>query len=121
MSTRLFSLIICAAALLAAGGCNSFSGSASEDGAIKPDPKNDPQATLKSIQIFRCDDRSLLYVDFMADGLSARLKRKPTDLSIELRASAPGEPFVAEQYSISADGKKVEVRRTNRAAIACVP
>lgn len=125
MSLRVVSLVSCAAALAVIAGCNPSPDPAQGNGAFPGGAEGKGSdvglpPSVKLTRIFRCADRDTYYADLLADDLTARLRRQPTGPATELRASAPGEAFVAEQYSLSADGESLEVRRPGKAPVSCV-
>jgi hypothetical protein len=111
------SVALCAAALGLAG-CKK-----------EPEPMNigtgDPQASelanaapvelppaLKASKTLRCKDNSLVYIDFMADDLTAHLKTDKAGAITNLKAPEKGQAFVSEDGSTKVEGSGDEVTLT---------
>lgn len=67
-----------------------------------------PPAVKESVS-YRCKDNSVVFVDFLADDLSANLRAKREDMPTQVKATEPGGKMTAEGYSISGSGKSVQI------------
>ena len=77
------------------------------DNLAKAAPVTLPPAIRES-KTYRCADNSLIYVNFLTDGLTANLRDNPGEPPIAvLKAPRPGAPFVAEGFSLSGSGDTV--------------
>ncbi|MFZ5705909.1 MAG: hypothetical protein ACOY5R_11670 [Pseudomonadota bacterium] len=67
---------------------------------------------------YRCTDGALVYVDFFSNN-TAMLKKDKSETGTQLKAEAPGKPYVAEGLSVSGDGPQVEIAMPGKAAQSC--
>ncbi len=125
--TRTTLLALAAAAALA--GCNR------DDHTIITEPGGrDPMAealanagpvelppAIQASRIYRCRDNSLVYIDWMADGRTANYRPERGASPVMLRAPEPGEPLVAEGYSLtgSAEGSTITITRPDQGEQSC--
>ena len=96
-------IVIAAAAALAA--CDS------SDHTIVSGP-GDPNApevntvgvvlppAIAASKIYRCKDNSVVYIDWLNDHVSANFRASQSDTPTQLKAAVPGDPLVAEGYSL---------------------
>lgn len=113
------------AALFILGACNSEPEQVG--GPIDPQAdalKNAPPVQLppqiKLAKSFRCKDNSLVHISFMNDDVTVVIRGKAEEPPVAtLRAPAPGQPFVAEGYSLSGDGNSVTYKSPNSPNQTC--
>lgn len=69
-----------------------------------------PPALLSS-KSYRCQDNSLVYVDFFNDGTTANIKTKKNGTPTALTAPAAGQPYVGDGYTVagSATDKTIKI------------
>jgi hypothetical protein len=84
----------------------------------KATPKELPPS-IASSHTYRCKDNSLVSVDFMSDNKTAVLRATKDGSPTLLVAPAPGEPFVAEGYSLSGSGKSINLTQPGKGSQAC--
>ena len=73
----------------------------------KAAPVTLPPAILES-KTYRCADNSLVYINFLTDGLTVNVRDKQEEPPIAtLKAPEPGAPFVSEGFSLSGSGDTV--------------
>lgn len=94
---------------------------------------NDPQAEalakappvtlpppIKSSEIYRCKDNSLVYVTYLADDVTAMVRDKQDGAPVAtLTAPAKGEPFVSEGYSLALDGANIAYSAPGKGKQSC--
>src|SRR3546814_12073156 len=56
-------------------------------------PPVEMPAAVKDSRSYRCKDNSVIYVDFLADDVSANLRTARDATPVALKAAAPGDPF----------------------------
>lgn len=111
---------------IALAGCNS----SSEPEVLDTNP--DPMANMlntaapiempppvKSSEIYRCKDNSIVYVDFLADDKSANIRTERDGLPTLVKAEEAGQPMTAEGYSLSGSGDEVQIAVEGGAAQRC--
>jgi len=99
------------AALLALSACDKADNTISADGPIdtqaaelaKAEQVTLPPAIANS-RTYRCKDNSLIYVNFLTDGVTANVRDvQESPPRTILTAPAAGQPFVSEGFSLSGD------------------
>lgn len=70
-------------------------------------PPVEMPAAVKDSRSYRCKDNSVIYVDFLADDVSANLRTAKDATPIALKAEAPGEPFKSGDYGLVGSGPSV--------------
>jgi hypothetical protein len=87
--------------------------------ALKNAPPVQLPPTMKD-KTYRCKDNSLVYVSFSSDNLTALVRDKQEEPPVAtLKAPAPGQPFVAEGFSLSGSGDSVTYKSPDSAAQTC--
>lgn len=75
---------------------------------------------VKDSRSYRCKDNSLIFVDFLADNVTANLRMEKDGTPTKLVAPAAGEPFAAEGgYEVAGTGGSVTVTVPGKAAQSC--
>lgn len=122
------SLPFAAAALLALAACHN---APQQVDTTAPDPNAEAvNAALASGNIvlppamtgevtFRCHDQSLVTVDFFQGDTQVMVKATPNDTGTRLTANAPGQPYVADGYSLSGSRTSVTVTRPGHPEQTC--
>ena len=79
-----------------------------------------PPALLASKQ-YRCKDNTVVFVDFMNDGLTANFKKNKDDVPTKLTAASAGAAFEGEGYTVkgSPTDKAVSITRPGKGAQDC--
>lgn len=67
---------------------------------------------------YRCADNRLVYIDFFSDN-TAHYKTAKDGAATNLKAEAPGKPYVADGYSVSGDGPTVDIAAPGKASQSC--
>jgi len=89
------------------------------DALAKAPPVQLPPAIAAS-RTYRCRDNSLVYVNFMTDGLTATVRDvQEGPPAATLKAPAQGEPFVAEGFELSGNGDRVTYKSPDAASQSC--
>ena len=85
------------------------------------DPASLPPAIVAS-KIYRCKDNSVVYIDWLADNLSANLRSDKNGAAALVKAPEAGKPMVADGgYSLngSATSSSITVARPDKGSVAC--
>ena len=85
------------------------------------DPASLPPAIVAS-KIYRCQDTHLIYVDWLADNLSADIRTDKNGAAILVKAPEAGKPMVSDSgYSLtgSATGSSISVKLPGQGAESC--
>lgn len=77
-----------------------------------------PPPVLSS-SVYRCDDNSVIYVDFLGDGKSANLRTTESGPVIRLAAADAGKPFQGEDYVLDGNGPSVKFAAPHKKSQAC--
>ena len=113
------------AALILLAGCQSE--------PIKVGEGTDPQAealknaapvqlppAIKEAKTYRCKDNSLVYVTFLDDDMTAMVRDKQEEPPVAtLKAPAPGQPFVAEGFSLEGSGNTITYKSPDAPTQSC--
>ena len=126
MKKEILTLTLLASAAL--GGCDNkdhtiVAGTPNDNqpAVAKIDPSLLPPAIVAST-IYRCKDNSVVYIDWLADNLSANFRAKQNDTPKVLKAPEAGKPLTtADGYSLtgSATGATVTLTRPGMGAQSC--
>ena len=121
-----FLLVSIGTALFALGACND-----DKPEVVGRDPQ-DPLAgelnnaapielppSVKSSKAYRCGDGSLLFVDFMSDDKTAMVRTEKEGVAAKLVMEEPGEPFTADDYSLTGNGNTVTVELPEKDTLTC--
>ncbi len=73
---------------------------------------------IQATRTYRCKDNSLLYAEFLTNN-SARLRAEQGGEATVLTATAEGEPYIAEGYSLSGNGTTVNYTAPGKGAQSC--
>ena len=119
-------LVITLVAAAALAGCNKESHTivAGPDTGDTAPVANGPVALPPAIaasKTYRCDDNSLIYVDWLADNKTANLRTDPTGSPTQVVAPEAGEPLTAEGYSLtgSASSSSITLARPGHGSQSC--
>ena len=120
----LIAAAIAASALLA--GCNSQPETVTGGNRADPTAREVAAAppvqlppSVKESKIYRCKDNSVVYIDYLSDGLGANYRAGKEDLPVRLTAPAAGEAFVSEGYSLTGTGDTVTIARPGKPGQSC--
>jgi hypothetical protein len=90
-----------------------------ENELAKAPPAPLPPA-VKDSRTYRCKDNSLIYVDFLADDLTANLRTEKEGLPTKLVAPEKGKPFeAAGGYKVEGSGKQITATLPGKDALGC--
>jgi hypothetical protein len=88
--------------------------------ALKNAPPLQNMPSIKAEKTYRCKDNSLVYVSFLTDDVTALVRDKQEEPPVAtLKAPAPGQPFVAEGFSLSGSGANVTYDSPDSASQTC--
>ena len=124
MKKEILSLALLAAAL---SGCDNkdhtiVAGTPEENAKPAPtiDPASLPPAIVAS-KIYRCKDNSLVYIDWLADNVSANFRPEKTATPVTLKAAEAGKAMTAEGYSLTgnATAPTITLERPGKGSQSC--
>jgi hypothetical protein len=113
------------AALLILAACNTepqeVGGPADPQAdALKNAPQVQLPPSIKEAKTYRCKDNSLVYVTFMNDNVTAAVRDKQEEPPVAtLKAPAPGQPYVAEGFSLSGSGGSITYKSPDAPSQTC--
>ncbi len=121
-------LLLALAAAAALAGCNKenhtiVAGPDGDEGDSLPtvnEPVTLPPSILTS-NIYRCKDNSVVYIDWLSDHKSANFRASQDAVPVALTAPEPGQPMVADGYSLSGatGAATVTLSRPGKASQEC--
>ena len=76
-------------------------------------------ATVMASRTFRCQDNSLLYIDFMNDNMTANLRKTKAGDAIALAAPEAGKPYVGGGYTVSGSGETATITEPGKSPQPC--
>ena len=113
-------LIVALAAALAA--CNQQDQAAADTAneAANAAPIELPPSIVAS-KIYRCKDNSVVYIDWLSDNRSANVRVEKNGPATHVAAPEPGQPMVAEGFSLTgaAADSSVNLTRPGKGAQSC--
>jgi hypothetical protein len=75
---------------------------------------------IKSSKAYRCKDNSLVYVTLLADDVTAMVRDKQEEPPVaNLKAPAPGQPFVSEGFSLTVSGNSITYNSPDKGSQRC--
>jgi hypothetical protein len=75
---------------------------------------------IKSSKTYRCKDNSLVYVTLLADDVTAMVRDKQEEPPVaNLKAPAPGQPFVSEGFSLTVSGNNITYNSPDKGTQSC--
>lgn len=76
---------------------------------------------IAASKIYRCKDNGVVYIDWLADNMTANLRAEKNAPATQLKSPVAGEPLVAEGYSLtgSATSASVTLARPGKGAQSC--
>jgi hypothetical protein len=75
-----------------------------------------PMPMIASSKIYRCDDSSVVTVDFMTDGVTANIRATEGAMPKHLTAAEKGKPFTGDGgYSLEGNGSTVKLATGGKA------
>ena len=118
-----------AAASVAASLLLSACGNEPEVVDTNPDPMKEELAkaapvtlppAIKASETYRCKDNSLVYITFLADDVTAMVRDKQEEPPVaNLKAPAPGKPFVSEGFSLTVSGNSITYNSPDKGSQSC--
>lgn len=121
-----FSAAASLAAVLLLSACNSkpdtvTAGPADPDAAtVAAAPPVALPPAIQDSRTYRCNDNSLVYVDFFAGGTTANFRTEKGGTPVALTAPAAGQPLTAEGgYSVGGNAKTTEIASPGKPAQSC--
>lgn len=123
---RTLPIIVLAAAALA--GCNKQDQTIVAGG---PDERGDNAAassgpvalppSISASKVYRCDDNSIVYVDWMSDGLSANVRSKVGGPSTRVATDTAGTPMKGANIEVAGNpaDRMVVVTRPGKPSVGC--
>lgn len=123
MSKTLFSAAA-VAAFLSLSACNNepevvrSGGADPQAEALKTAPKVELPPAIAASRTYRCKDNSLVFVDFYTNNTAMYRTEKGGPATV-LTAAAPGEPYTAEGYSVSANAATINLTAPGKGTLSC--
>jgi hypothetical protein len=77
-----------------------------------------PPPMIQASRTYRCKDNSLLYADFYTND-TVQVRAKKDEPGTTLTASAAGQPYTAEGYSLSANSEQISYTAPGKGAQSC--
>jgi uncharacterized lipoprotein YajG len=121
-------LLLALIATAALAGCNkenhTIIAGPDDDAANRAPPMNGPVTLPPSIlasKSYRCKDNSIVFIDWLSDNKSANYRAKRTDTPVTLSAPQPGQPMVADGYSLTgtSPGSTITLSRPGKGSQSC--
>lgn len=126
MSMRFPFSLAAATGLLALAACNS-----EPETIVGGGPQDDMAAELanaapielppsvKESHSYRCKDNSLVYIDWLSDDKSANVRTAKDGPPTNVKAPNPGEPMVAEGYSLQGSASSITLTVPGKGSQSC--
>ena len=73
--------------------------------------------SIKASHPYRCEDNSVVTIDFLSDDVSVNLRSEGT--ISQLKAPAPGEAFTDGKHTVAGDGATIELTRPGQEPQTC--
>ncbi|WP_293882841.1 hypothetical protein [Sphingomonas sp.] len=114
------------AALLSLAACNGKATPTAEQNAA--DAANAVEAAKPPVEMppsvvatktFRCDDNSVVSVEFYVGDKQANLHPTEKGAAVMLRVDEAGKPLIAEGYSLAGDQKKITLAMPAKPSQTC--
>ena len=86
--------------------------------ALKTAPKVELPPAIAASRTYRCKDNSLVFIDFYTNN-TARYRTEKGGQATTLTAAAPGEPYTAEGYSVSANSDTINLTAPGKGTLSC--
>lgn len=86
--------------------------------ALKTAPKVELPPAIAASRTYRCKDNSLVFIDFYTNN-TAMYRTEKGGPATTLTATAPGEPFTAEGYSVSANAATINLTAPGKGTLSC--
>jgi hypothetical protein len=74
---------------------------------------------MTASKTYRCDDNSLIYVDFFNDNVTAHLRKDKNATPTILTAPEKDKPFVADGYTLTGTGGSIKLAMPGKGAQDC--
>lgn len=94
---------------------------------LNPDPMKDELAKAAPVEAppmiqashaYRCKDNSLVYLEFYTNN-TAQLRMEKGGPATTLTSPASGQPYTAEGYSVSSNGKQISLSVPGKPSRTC--
>lgn len=82
-------------------------------------PDDEQAGTPDATVAYRCDDKSIVLVNYFADDVTAYLYTQLSQSPIKLTAPAPGRDFIASGYRLGRPAPNVKLERPGHAPTTC--
>jgi hypothetical protein len=87
--------------------------------AERASPKLPLPPSITKSYVYRCRDDSVVYVDFLSDGLSADLRTADNGPIIRLQAPAPDKSFAGGGYALAGHNAAIKFTKPGGRAEPC--
>jgi len=75
--------------------------------------------SIVASRTYRCKDNSLVYIDFMSNQTANYRTTKAGEATAVLTSPAPGQPYVADGYSVSGSGTEINLTAPGKGSQSC--
>lgn len=105
---------------LALAGCGKHDRDEANEAAQNSQAPVVMPPAIKESHVYRCKDKTIIYVDFLADNLTANLHYGSIEApTTRLIAPEAGKPFVGGDYSLAGDGETVTLTKKGGSPQTC--
>ena len=112
-------VVLLASTTLALSGCeaDSVTNDADND-AVENVPVQQPlPPSIKVSHTYRCDDNTVVTIDFLSDDLTVNLRSEGT--VSQLKSPSPGEAFTDGEHTVQGEGATIELTRPGKEPAVC--
>ncbi|WP_336963567.1 hypothetical protein [Sphingobium aquiterrae] len=110
-------LALLASTTVALTGCGRDAGSNGAENDATENVQVPLPPSIKASHPYRCEDNSVVTIDFLSDNMTINLRREGT--VSQLKSPAPGEAFTDGNYTVSGDGAAIELTRPGKEPQTC--
>ncbi len=110
-STRRANLLVLCLALLALPACSNKGNEIPTDKASGAGSTPSLPPSISASHTYRCNDNSLVFIDFMSDGTTLDLRGSKAAAPARMTAPAPGQPFIGDETTATVNDKTIVLQR----------
>jgi hypothetical protein len=118
-NTRRVNRLVLCIALLALPACSKKGNEIPPDKASGPGSTPSLPPSISASHTYRCNDNSLVFIDFMSDGMTLDLRGSKEALPNRMTAPAPGEPFIGDEATATVNNKTIVLQRYKAPSRTC--
>ncbi len=117
--TRRANLLVLCFALLALPACSNKGNESPTDKASGAGSRPSLPPSISASHTYRCNDNSLVFIDFMSDGTTLDLRESKAAAPARMTAPAPGQPFVGDEATATVNNKTVVLEQNKAPSRTC--